>query len=76
MRRGWRVVSGIALVCLLVGIVAVGVGFFTGSSPTALRAHGHLTEYGQRLNTNWVILKRDIAALRQSLAQWLAGLGI
>lgn len=74
MRRGWRIVSGIALVCFLVGVVAVGVGFFTGSSPTALRAHGSLTEYSQRLNTNWAILKRDLEPLRQALTQWFSAL--
>ena len=74
MRRGWRVVSGIALVLFLVGVVIVAVGFFTGSSPSALLAHGHLTEYGQRLSTNWAILKQDLAGIRQSLVQWLNAL--
>lgn len=72
MRRGWRVITGIALVCFLVGIVAVAVGFFTGSSPTALRAHGHLSEYGQRLSTNWAIFKQDLANMREVLTQWLS----
>ena len=67
MRKGWRIVSGIALVCFLLGVMAIGVGFFTGSSPTALQAHGHLTEYSARLSQNWLILQRDIDSLRQSL---------
>lgn len=74
MRRGWRVVSGIALVLFLVGAVAVGVGFFTGSSPTALQAHGHLTEYGERLDLNWSILRQDLTALRDALTQWFRSL--
>lgn len=76
MQRGWRVISGIALVLFLVGIMAVGVGFFTGSSPTALQAHGHLTEYGQRLSTNWAILKQDLEGIRQTLVQWFSTLPI
>ncbi len=72
MRRGWRVITGIALVCFLVGIVAVAVGFFTGSSPTALRAHGSLTEYGSRLETNWAILRQDLESIRQSLVRLLS----
>lgn len=67
MRKGWRIVSGIALVCFLIGVMAIGVGFFTGSSPTALQAHGHLTEYNARLAQNWLILQRDIDALRRGL---------
>ena len=63
MRKGWRFITGIALVCFLLGVAGIGVGFFTGSSPTALQAHGHLTEYGQRLAMNWAILKQDIAHL-------------
>lgn len=74
MRRGWRIITGIALVCFLVGVVAVGVGFFTGSSPTALRAHGSLTEYSQRLSTNWAILKQDLEGVRQTLVQWFSSL--
>lgn len=74
MRRGWRVITGIALVCFLLGVVAVAVGFFTGSSPTALRAHGSLTEYGQRLSTNWAILQRDLEGIRQTLVQWFSTL--
>ncbi len=67
MRKGWRIVSGIALVCFLIGVMAIGVGFFTGSSPTALQAHGHLTEYNARLAQNWLILQRDIETLRQGI---------
>ena len=72
MRRGWRIITAIALVCFLVGVVAVGVGFFTGSSPTALQAHGSLTEYSQRLSTNWAIFKQDLTNIRQALVQWFS----
>lgn len=68
MRKGWRIVSGIALICFLVGVMGVGVGLFTGSSPTALQAHGYLTEYGKRLTANWNILRQDLEGIRQSLA--------
>ena len=56
MRKLWHVVSAVALVCLIVGILGIGVGFFTGSSPTAIQNHGALTEYFQRLQ--YKILRR------------------
>ena len=69
MRKGWHIVTGIALICFLIGVVAIGVGFFTGSSPTALQAHGNLTEYAARLTTNWAILKRDLSVLGQAVSR-------
>lgn len=63
MRKFWRIVSTLAFACFLLGALAIGVGFFTGSSPTAIQAHGHLAEYGQRLAMNWAILQQDIANL-------------
>ncbi len=63
MRKGWRFISGVALICFLLGVAGIGVGFFTGSSPSVLQAHGHLTEYGRRLAANWAILKQDAATL-------------
>lgn len=63
MRKGWRFITSIALICFLLGVAGIGVGFFTGSSPTALQAHGHLTEYSERLALNWDILKQDMANL-------------
>ena len=69
MHKAWRVVSGIALVCLIIGIVGLGVGFFTGSSPVTIQNHGSLTEYIQRLEMN-----RDI--LLESLRNLLAGFGL
>lgn len=67
MRKLWRVFSSLAFACFLLGALGIGVGFFTGSSPTAIQAHGHLAEYGQRLAMNWAILRQDIA----SLLSWL-----
>lgn len=69
MNKAWRVVSGIALVCLVIGIAGLGVGFFTGSSPVAIQNHGNLTEYIQRLEMN-----RDV--LLESLRGFLAGFGL
>ena len=63
MRKGWRVVSAIALICLVVGIMGVGVGFFTGSSPTVIQNHGSLTEYIERLQINWGYLQEDVGDL-------------
>lgn len=66
MNKARHVVSAIALFCLIIGIVGIGVGFFMGSSPVALQNHGNLTEYMERLQTNWDILLghlRDIAAV-------------
>jgi hypothetical protein len=69
MNKAWRIVSGISLLCLVIGVIAIGVGFFTGSSPVIIQNHGSLTEYAQRLNTNWAIVQQNISAL-------LAGFGL
>ena len=68
MRKLWHITSAVALICFLLGIAAIGVAFFTGSSPSALQAHGHLAQYGERLAANWHILQADLQALRQTLA--------
>ncbi len=67
MRKAWRIVSAIALICLIVGIMGVGVGFFTGSSPVVIQNHGSLTEYFSRLQLNWGYFLEDL----QSLMAWL-----
>ena len=67
MRKLWHIVSAVSMICFLLGIAAVGVAFFTGSSPSALQAHGHLAQYGERLMVNWNILRNDLESLRQSL---------
>lgn len=69
MNKAWRIVSMVALVCFIIGVVGVCVGFFTGSSPVIIQTHGSLEEYTQRLQTNWDIL-------RQSLSDTLAVLGL
>ncbi len=80
MRKAWHVVSALAFACLLLGAVGIGVGFFTGSSPTALEAHGHLAQYSERLALNWDILRQDagniLAFLEQSLASLRAFVGL
>ena len=52
MSKAWRVVSAVALLCLVIGILGVGVGFFMGSSPSVIQSHGNLTEYISRLQIN------------------------
>ena len=63
MSKAWRIVSAIALVFLVVGIVGVGVGFFTGSSPVVIQNHGNLTEYIRRLQINWDVLQNGVRDL-------------
>lgn len=67
MRKAWHIVSALAFGCFLLGVIAIGVGFFTGSSPTAIQNHGHLAQYLERLTLNWDILKQDAA----NLLAWL-----
>lgn len=57
MRKGWHFISGIALMCVLLGAVGIAVGLFTGSSPAALEHHGNLHQYLERLTINWNIIK-------------------
>ena len=63
MRKAWHIVSMLAMACVLLGIVGIAVGFFTGSSPTILQNHGHIQQYGERLALNWNIFRRDVAHL-------------
>ena len=56
MKKAWRIVSAVALLCLVIGIAGIGVGFFTGSSPVTIQNHGNLDEYFLRLSANWDIL--------------------
>ncbi|MCD8321948.1 MAG: hypothetical protein LUC89_03585 [Oscillospiraceae bacterium] len=67
MRKAWRVVSTIALACLVLGVLGIAVGFFTGSSPTAIESHGSLTEYMQRLETNWEVLRGLVTELLDNM---------
>lgn len=66
MNKLWRTVSAIALLCFIIGVVGIGVGFFMGSSPVVIQNHGNLTEYMSRLQTNWDALQgygRQLAAV-------------
>ena len=56
MKKAWSVVGAVALLCLVIGIAGIGVGFFTGSSPVTIQNHGSLDEYLVRLSVNWNIL--------------------
>lgn len=76
MRKLWHVVSGVSMICFLLGIAAIGVAFFTGSSPSALQAHGHLAQYGERLALNWDILRNDLQVLWQSILSLLPSLNL
>ena len=62
MHKVWRIVSAVALICLVVGIMGIGVGFFTGSSPVTIESHGSLTEYIHRLQINWGYLQEDVSS--------------
>ena len=47
MSDGWRVIMTVVMICLLLGAVAVGVGFITGGSMdrirTGLEAQYHIS---------------------------------
>lgn len=49
MKKGWRVVIVIVLICLLLGGVCIGVGLMTGADMeriySVLDARYHITEY-------------------------------
>lgn len=63
MRRIWKLFCIAALVCLVLGVALIAAGFFAGSSPVTVQAHGSLDEYLVRLDTNRQIFLRDLAAL-------------
>ncbi len=69
MNKIWRVVSALVLLCLVLGIAGIGIGFFTGSSPVTIQNHGSLTEYIHRLELN-----RDI--LQNYITQFLGYFGL
>ena len=71
MRKAWHVVSLLAMSCILLGIVGVAVGFFTGSSPSVIQSHGHIQQFGERLAMNWDILRQDAADLLTTIKSWL-----
>lgn len=63
MNKAGRIVGSIALVCLALGILGIGAGFFAGSSPVVLQNHGNLAEYMERLRINWDILRQAMSQL-------------
>lgn len=66
MKKVWKIISIVALVCLLLGIALMAVGFFTGGSPVTIEDHGCLNEYAARLQYNWKVLQQDVQNLLQS----------
>lgn len=71
MRKGWHIISGIALMCVLLGAVGIAVGLFTGSSPAALENHGSLGHYLERLAINWEVIRGWLGQLAGSVRQLL-----
>ena len=63
MSKLWRAVSAVAIICLVVGILGVGLGFFMGSSPSVIDSHGTLAEYLRRLEMNWGFFREDVGSL-------------
>lgn len=63
MKRVWKIFALLALVCLLLGVALTAAGFFAGSSPVSVVNHGCLDEYFVRLETNWQVFLRDLAAI-------------
>ena len=74
MRKAWHAVSLLAMACILLGVVGVAVGFFTGSSPSVIESHGHIQQYGERLAMNWDILKQDLTAVLAAVRSWIANI--
>ena len=74
MRKAWHAVSLLAMACILLGVVGVAVGFFTGSSPSVIESHGHIQQYGERLAMNWDILKQDLTAVLAAVRAWIANI--
>lgn len=66
MNKAWHTVSAIALICIIIGIFGVGIGFFMGSSPVIIQNHGSIQEYIQRLEINRDILIRTVTGLLNS----------
>ncbi len=56
MKKAWRIVCALALGCLVLGLLLMAVGFFTGGSPSSILNHGSLDDFFERLKINWGIL--------------------
>ena len=74
MKKAWHIVSAVAMGCILLGIVGMAVGFFTGSSPSVIESHGHIGQYAERLAMNWAVLKQNANLLLDQARTFLAGL--
>ena len=74
MKKAWHIVSAIAMSCILLGVVGMAVGFFTGSSPSVIESHGHIGQYAERLSMNWTVLKQNANLLMDQVRTFLTGL--
>lgn len=74
MKKAWHIVSAVAMSCILLGVVGMAVGFFTGSSPSVIESHGHIGQYAERLSMNWAVLKQNANLLMDQVQAFLAGL--
>ena len=63
MKKVWKAVCFAALVCLVMGVLLAGVGFFTGGSPVSILNHGSLDGFFKRLAMNRDILLETLRAL-------------
>lgn len=62
MKKAWKIFCAAALVCLVLGVLLIGAGFFMGSSPSVITAHGSLDEYFLRLGANARTFAADLRA--------------
>ena len=62
MKKAWKIVGTAAGICLVLGILTICVGFFTGASPSAIQSHGELQEYFSRLSYNADTFLADLRA--------------
>ena len=74
MKKAWHILSAVAMGCILLGIVGMAVGFFTGSSPSVIESHGHIGQYAERLSMNWAVLKQNANLLMDQVRTFLTGL--
>lgn len=63
MKTAWKIVCFVALVCLAMGVLLAGVGFFTGGSPASIINHGSLDGFMERLALNRDILLDTVRSL-------------
>jgi len=63
MKKAWTIICSVALVCLVMGVLLAGVGFFTGGSPASIINHGSLDGFIERLTINGNIFRDMILSL-------------